>query len=300
MTITVSACYTYPLKSGKAVLTDELTLTKYGPENDRVWMLVHDTESKSGTFITQRDKGFEGLSLIETNVCDNGVTTFNTPSRNDLIVAKNDVTKNYLDVEIFKKSCSALDAGNQAAQWFSDIFNHPCRLVRMPQNFNRPVSEKYARDGELVSFADGFPLLVTSQPSLEALQEHIPKGSDINMTRFRANIVLDGNEPFEEDIIHTVEIGSSILEFVKPCTRCKMTTIDQQAGTIPSNEPLKTLSQVRRGKGDGLQGVFFGQNAIATSLGTIKTGDTVRVLSRKPLHTALQNTTLKHDISICS
>ena len=68
-----------------------------------------------------------------------------------------------------------------------------------------------------------------------------------------------------------------------------VTTIDQSEGVSISNEPLETLAQIRHGKGGGLQGVFFGQNAIPRKLGAIAVGDDVEILSKKPLHPALQN-----------
>jgi hypothetical protein len=46
---------------------------------------------------------------------------------------------------------------------------------------------------------------------------------------------------------------------------------------------------VRRGKGDGLEGVFFGQNAIPRKLGVVKVGDNVEILSKRLLHPALKN-----------
>ena len=109
------------------------------------------------------------------------------------------------------------------------------------------------------------------------------------MERFRPNIVLEGAEPFEEDVIHEIKIGDVVLEFVRPCSRCKITTINQTEGASTSDEPLRTLGRVRRGKGDGLEGVFFGQNAIPRKLGVVKVGDNVEILSKRPLHPALKN-----------
>ena len=108
------------------------------------------------------------------------------------------------------------------------------------------------------------------------------------MERFRPNIVLEGAEPFEEDVIHEIKIGDVVLEFVRPCSRCKITTINQTEGVSTSDEPLRTLGRVRRGKGGGLEGVFFGQNAIPRKLGVIKVGDNVEILSKRALHPALE------------
>ena len=147
----------------------------------------------------------------------------------------------------------------------------PCRLVRLPDGFIRLTDGNYSRPGDNVSFADGFPLLVTNLASLGKLRNHFPPNVVIGMERFRPNIVLDGIHPFEEDFIHEIRISDVVLEFVKPCNRCMVTTIYQS-------------------EGGGLQGVFFGQNAIPRKLGAIAVGDNVEILSKKPLHSALQNT----------
>jgi len=97
--------------------------------------------------------------------------------------------------------------------------------------------------------------------------------------------------------MHLVRIGPEVeLEIVKPCARCVMTTINQFTGESGDNEPLATLVKLRRGKGDGLQGVFFGQNAIPRKLGTIAVGDEVEILSTRPMHPAVAQATLKYGI----
>lgn len=297
MSIKVSACYIYPLKSGAGIPVDTLQLTERGPAQDRLWMLVQDQGLNAGKFITQRDRGCEKLALVQASLDQEDNIKFSTPDGQVLDITQNDLAKHKGTVRVWSDECDALDAGDTAAKWFSDYLGQPCRLVKIPDNFIRATDPTYSRQGDQVSFADGFPLLVTNVASLAKLSEHFPPNVKIEMERFRPNIVLEGAEPFEEDVIHELKIGNTVLEFVKPCSRCKMTTIDQIEGVSPSNEPMKTMGKVRRGKGNGLQGVFFGQNAVTRMLGTIKVGDEVEVLSKKPLHPALENAVLKPNLS---
>ena len=53
------------------------------------------------------------------------------------------------------------------------------------------------------------------------------------------------------------------LRLVKPCTRCSITTTDQQLGAVDGVEPLATLKTYRYDR--ELKGVAFGQNAIVVS-----------------------------------
>jgi uncharacterized protein len=50
------------------------------------------------------------------------------------------------------------------------------------------------------------------------------------------------------------------LRLVKACTRCKITTTDQETAGLDGKEPLQTLKSYRFDA--KLHGVIFGQNAI--------------------------------------
>jgi len=93
------------------------------------------------------------------------------------------------------------------------------------------------------------------------------------MIRFRPNLVVAGCEPFAEDGWSLIRIGEMTLRVVKPCSRCKITTVDPYTAEI-GVEPLKTLTSYRR---QGNQ-VFFGQNLIHDAPGELAVGMPVEVL----------------------
>ncbi len=287
MAMTVSSCHIYPLKSGAGQPVPALELLPRGPQGDREWMLV-DAE---GVFITQRMRGCEKLALVSTEQMAEG-TVFSAADKEPLSVSMPD---REIAVQIWKDDVTALDAGDAAAAWFSDYLELPCRLVRLSESpaHKRMLGEKWQMEDGHVSFADGFPLLVTGEASLAALQPHFPDGEEIAMTRFRPNIVLAGAAAFEEDVLYRIKIGDVVLRLMKPCTRCKITTITQETGEAASNEPLKTMTKLRRGKSDDLVGVFFGQNAVIEQSGMIRAGDAVEVLERRDMHPALEMAELK-------
>jgi uncharacterized protein YcbX len=111
-----------------------------------------------------------------------------------------------------------------------------------------------------MGFADGFPLLVCNQASLDELNARMPQA--IPMERFRPNIVLEGLPAWAEDHIDTLTIGALTLQLVKPCTRCSIPSIDQETG-LPSTNPLPVLRPFRFNR--ELLGVTFGENAVITS-----------------------------------
>ncbi|CAG6017855.1 unnamed protein product [Menidia menidia] len=65
--------------------------------------------------------------------------------------------------------------------------------------------------------------------------------------RFRANLVIAGVEPFEEDNWSHLIIGNTRFMVAGRCGRCQMVGIDQDTGT-KTKEPLLSLSAHRAGK----------------------------------------------------
>ncbi|MGL4881386.1 MAG: MOSC domain-containing protein, partial [Waterburya sp.] len=95
----------------------------------------------------------------------------------------------------------------------------------------------------------------------------------------RPNIVVETIEPFVEDTWSVIQIGEIRFTVVKPCSRCIITTIDQQQGAKNQlKEPLNTLGTFRQ---LSEQGVMFGVNMIPQNEGTIKVGDRLEVLQTR-------------------
>ena len=59
-------------------------------------------------------------------------------------------------------------------------------------------------------FSDGYPVLVTSSASLDALNDKLVTAghAPVGIERFRPNIVLGGLEPHDEDRLKTIEIAT--------------------------------------------------------------------------------------------
>lgn len=281
----VSGCFIYPLKSARGISLDALDITHDGPRDDRRWMLVHAEGANAGRFISQRDRGCEKLATLGANPDGKGGLILSFDDKTFHVPAP--ASTGSAEVRVWSDACTGRDCGDTAAQWISAQLGITCRLVGVEGERLRRVDQKYAQDSDSVAYADGFPILVTSTASLDALNTAIAPEHRVDMARFRPNIVIDGLQPFEEDTLLRIKIGEVEIELVKPCSRCKITTIDQSTGEAPNNEPLATLARTRRGSADGLQGVFFGQNAVVRVPGVIRRGDNVTIVSRRPLHAAL-------------
>ncbi|MCW8886137.1 MAG: MOSC domain-containing protein [Motiliproteus sp.] len=266
MGLIVSELYSYPLKSVAGISVNRAQLDSFGVQQDRRWMLVDD----EGVFVSQRK--YSQLALIKTELLPKGICFSNDKiSPSTLKVDFPSAQQSCRSVQVWSDICLAQYAGEEAASWFSKYLSKSVRLVYMPTSTLRQVDLDYAQQGERVSFADGFPLLLTTQGSLDELNRRLDQ--PITMQRFRPNLVVSGCEGFAEDQWRRIRIGDIEFRISKPCERCVMTTVDPITGQ-KGKEPLATLSQFRRFDNK----VMFGQNLVHLNQGSISVGDTVEIL----------------------
>ncbi len=261
--IKVTGLFIYPIKSLQGVAVDRCEVLERGFKNDRRWMIV-DSENK---LVTQRTHPH--LSQIKIRIS------------NDVIVASH---TGYEDIEIplilkegkeelvtvWNDEVPALLTEERINHWISSIAGMSCKLVFMPEHFERRVNPERARNRENVSFADGYPYLIISEASLQDLNSRME--APLPMHRFRPNIVVSGIEPYMEDLWKDFKIEDVSFYGTHSCKRCVFTTVDQETGKKGA-EPLKTLATYRR---EGPE-VIFGLNAIAASRGVIGVGDFINL-----------------------
>ena len=251
MTANIAGLNIYPVKSCRGISLGAAKLSRTGLTNDRHWMMVRP----NGRFVTQRE--LPRMALIVTSV-DGGALALAAPGMPPLIVPRGN-GGDALAVTVWKFNGSGIDCGEAAARWCSDYLATPLRLVRFDTTVPRECSREWTPGTTAVTeFADGFPILVISRASLAELNSRLKTA--LPMERFRPNVVLDGVGAYDEDRIHELRTPSVTLRLVKPCTRCAITTTDQQRGAVDGVEPLATLKTYRNDT--TLRGVTFGQNAI--------------------------------------
>jgi uncharacterized protein len=250
---TVTTLCIYPVKSARGLPLDIARIVSTGFEWDRQWMVVNE----KGTFLSQRthpqltqivpELGADALALSAP-----GLPSLTVPYSHE---------GERLAVRVHRDCCVGVDQGAEAADWVTQAVGESVRLVRVPQNTERRANPKFAgAEPAPMGFADGYPILVCNQASLDQLNDRMPK--PIPMDRFRPNIVLDGLPAWSEDHIDALFIGRVTLRLVKPCTRCSIPSIDQRTGQ-PSTDPLPVLRPFRFDK--ELLGITFGENAVIVS-----------------------------------
>lgn len=266
----VSELYVYPVKSLAGMKVPRFALDRFGPVADRRWMVV-DAEGK---FLTQRQK--KRMSRVHAGLREAAlgpVLTLTAP-KGQTIESPVNLKRNEGDrfkVTVWDDACDAIEESRGLSHWLSGVLDVQCRLVFMPETTRRPVDPTFAQKGQTVGFADGFPLLLTTKPSLDEFCTRL--GRTIDMVRFRPNLVIDGCRPFAEDEWSELRVGKIPIDVVKPCARCVIPAINPQTSEI-EREITETLRLFRR-SGDDL---VFGQNANHRETGEIGVGDEVIVL----------------------
>jgi uncharacterized protein len=268
----LSALHLYPLKSAAGLAVETLDILPRGPRHDRRWLVV-DTE---GRFVTARQ--ISRMVLIRAETMGEGLR-LSAPGLPDLDVAPPLPGASRLRVSIWKDMVDASVADPAADAWLSAFLRQPVRLVYMDDGARRAVDPAYARPGDEVSFADGYPLLVISQTALDGLNARLAEAglASVAMAQFRPNLVIADAAAHAEDDWKGVRIGEVAFDAVKCCTRCVFTTVDPVGGMRrDDDEPLNTLKQYRRTP----NGITFGMNLIPRGIGTLRVGDAVEVIGR--------------------
>ncbi len=276
----ISEINIYPIKSLRGISVDSAKVEERGLQYDRRWMLTDN----DGMFMTQRE--FPQMACVSVWIEDGGLGAAADRFGEAFIPFEPD-TGNKQQVTIWQSACEGEVYGGALNEWFSDVLGTGCQLVYMPDDSRRNVNERFNKNDDVVSFADGYPLMVLSEASLADLNSRLAE--PLPMNRFRPNIVVSGSDAYAEDYWQNIRIGEAEFRSTKPCERCVITTVDQARGEFGGKEPLKTLASYRMAKnvmpdrlkslGVGETAVLFGQNLIAENPGNVvRIGDVVAVV----------------------
>ena len=262
--VSISQLFIYPVKSLGGIALQQAKVTSRGLEHDRRWMLIDEHKN----FLSQRK--FPEMALFDTALKEQGLQVTYTPTQKAMLIPFEPQTQHDVEVDVWGSLCTGTYVSAVIDDWFSELLNVPCRLIYMKNDSLRQVDERYATAGHITSFADGYPMLLVSEASLNDLNGKLK--TEITIARFRPNIVITGTEPYLEDRMQHFEAAGINFYGVKPCARCVMIGVDPSNGHT-STEPLKTLAGYRKANNK----IYFGQNLIHNGEGIISVGDLLNI-----------------------
>ncbi len=267
----VRSLHIHPVKSLRGCEVVAAEIDELGFVGDRRFLVVDE----GGGFLTQRT--IPAMATVSTALTAQTLTLSADDHGSVSVARASEPHATLRRVTVWGDSgLLAEDGGDEAAAWLTRVLAVRCRLVRIGPQFHRPVPKDAARAGDLVSFADAAPLLVTTTASLDELNRRIRAtgGEPVPMDRFRPNLVIEGSgEPFAEEAWPALRIGGLSFRTAGPSVRCVVTTMDQLSGHRGA-EPLRTLATFRRMAGGNA--VCFGVNFVLESKrGRVAVGDAV-------------------------
>ncbi|MFE7325542.1 MOSC domain-containing protein [Streptomyces sp. NPDC057565] len=273
MTITVRELTYYPVKGCAGTTVDSAQVLGTGLEHDRTFMVV---DTADGAFRSQRTHS--SMAAIGVEVLEAGAALALSAQGVEPLRLKVDRDGPRREVSMFDRPLgAAADQGDEVAEWFSDVLGAKSRLVRVAPGFDR---DGWGETPGKVNFADAHAVLVASTASLDGLNARITARGDaapVPMDRFRANIVLTGNdEPHFEDRARRMILGSVELAHSVRAMRCNVPLVDQRTGRRAGPEPVRTLATYRR-EPEYRNKVSFGAKNAVVREGLVTVGDTVEV-----------------------
>lgn len=260
----LAAINIYPVKSCQGVSVDSAHVKARGLAGDRRAMLI----DSSGLFLSLRSH--PKMALIHTRLSEDGITL-----EMDGQVIPVTLSQRRESTTVWRDQVDARLADDAVNAAISAFLGENIRLAMMDDQSRRAIEAEWA-SGQ-VSLADGYPVLVANTASLKALSE--TAGRDLSMDQFRPNIIVDANKPWAEDSWKSVRIGGLIFDFIKPCTRCVVTTLDPVTGETTLPETMAAMVKTRRSGDPRLKGVLFGWNAVPRSGGMLNVGDEAEVIA---------------------
>lgn len=261
--VEISALKVYPIKSCRPLNPTSCKVAKRGLEHDRRWMVV----DMDDTFMTRRE--IPEMAKIGFTLEGDRVVLSKDGLPN--LAAHRNPEGASARVRVWRSITTGKYVSSEVDRWLTKALGRDCRLVYMPEAARRKINPLFNTGKDLVGFADGYPILIASEESLEDLNGRLD--SKLTIDRFRPNIVIRGCAPFAEDTWKRIRIGDVVLRATRPCIRCLVTTQDPQSGSPLGPEPLKTLATYRKVEG----GVIFGMYYVPEQLGTISIGDPVDI-----------------------
>lgn len=268
----------HPLKSGAIRPLATTTAHPAGLADDRTWMIVDG----DGRLVSAREAPRLFTVVADTPTTDATLSAglrLRAPGMRDLEVPVPDAEP--VDVRLFSLDLRARPSGAEADAWLRTVLaRDDVRLVWCHAPEQRTLQPGFSQPGDHAAFPDAFPVTIASLASMRRLNDWIleraleqgePAPDPLPIDRFRANLVVDGDEPFAEDGWSRVVVGDVAFRVGKPVGRCVMATLDPTTLTT-SQEPTRTLARHRKVDGKTL----FAVHLVPEESGRISVGDEVR------------------------
>lgn len=127
--------------------------------------------------------------------------------------------------------------------------------------------------------------LIATEASVNDVSSRLPPGEEMDIRKFRPNIVVEGEGPFDEDFWGEIEVDTGVrFSLTGNCGRCVSINVDYATGRPGSGESgnvLKKLMKDRRvDKGNKYSPIFGRYGFLQAEQAEIQVGQDVAVTKR--------------------
>lgn len=264
----VSEFFVHPIRALRPVkITGPWKLGRHGFLYDKGMCMLFKGSNER---LKHTVKGYEALYGINVSFIDDFTKVLLTHvGRPNLIIDLTDFKKmdNYT-VETDPKGNEYCHVGDKASKWISDILGKEIRLMFSPEE---------TRSGEDMIIQSLDPVQIIGESNLIAFSKDA--GWDVEMERFRPNIVSVGHDAYADETWQEIKIGDTVLEFDHRTTRCLITNVNYNG--VRTDDTMNSLRKYRP-RCEKTNKPVFGTYFAVKQTGQIQPGDKIiLVKSRK-------------------
>lgn len=235
----------YPVKSCAAFkitkTAESWPLTDQGLQYDREWMIV----DMNGMALTQ--KRCTDLCLVQPLIVEDQLQLrFNGRDSSSFVsvpLSASAQAENSARCrsKVCRQPIEGFDCGDEVAIWLSQQLDiEGLRLLRQSAQRSAPGAQQ-----QQLSLVNQAQFLLVNRTSVRSLE--FEESLDETVDRFRGNIIMETEMPFEELSYTQLRIGDVHFQVDGPCQRCDMICINQRTGER-SPETLTTIARMQSGK----------------------------------------------------
>lgn len=341
--------FIYPIKSIRGCEVQSALLTREGFHLDRRFMLLKDHQQIPHKLENMHVTRFPAMCLFHTAVKDNTLTVSYTPPGTTTTSSTLEIPLEpkleglakleRVEVNMHSSPTLAYNMGEKYNAWFTQHFGFPViltfwglnpRLVlgnlpgrptnaspTPPSAITKVLSSlpvfgpMLVKEEEgVIAFNDCAPYLVISDTSVDEVSGRLPEDEEMDLTKFRANIVVKGaSSPWTEDFWSELTFSSPSHATPSPspsplsppsswskntlsppkilltgnCGRCASLNVDYSTGcpiSDANSQPLKLLQKDRRVDQGTKYSPIFGRYGFASKASegsVVRVGDEVMV-----------------------
>jgi uncharacterized protein YcbX len=324
--------WVYPIKSLRGCSVHQAMLTNEGFYHDRRFMLLKRSSEDPTKLENMHVTYFASMSLFHPSIQGSKLlVSYRSPNSTEPsgevleLDLHPDITGlETVDVNMHRSPTTGYNMGSQANEWFSSRFGFEVVLAYWGDNprlalgnipgkpygftpkpksgLSQMVSkllllESFFKDDEndKIAFNDCAPYLVINQSSVDNVSSRLAEDVEIDLTKFRSNIVLYSPliKEWEEDYWAALEFPAIDAKIILTgnCGRCASLNVDYKTGEPgkgKEGEVLKVMQKDRRVDEGMKYSPIFGRYGLVSRGGegkVVRVGDVCRVGERNEKRT---------------